>query len=881
MSDSDSDFDPNDLFGTPSDDESKRSGTPSDDESPIPRYESDSELSPLTEEELIKIRRYQKDLFGTPEEGEDRILRKNMLKMLQDNELPSNVRSEIRKKMERDKRNIEIENRQKQYRLLDEKKRKEKLEQYLLNFEDDIRMVMYNFIQLDKDEQNHDSLKRIVSINENLEKWNQSFLEHYYLLFDFMIKYSEERERNLAQAFFNSYDIKNVPEDFINMVHFVAYEFLHPDLFLPTSYLQTIFRDWRSFEAKLKIRDIHFPPNVKGLTLPKPIQKEQPLPLLEIINPTQETIDNIKKEITEFVSQHTQESWKFLDHFLIHWFLFRREQYSGFPIDISIKQLELLFSWILDFDRLVLVRRKYMKLITQKPISLPQDEQKDVLFKNSLVSSMYYPKLPHKTILEEIKKYLILAKRPFRISQNGSKLFFSFDLVNSSNAIVLKQFMMNVIHGLADKMILEARLRKKLSEQELQEKFDRELKEVLSGGLDKVYDFIKDHPDIQYVIQLSMNRILKESKKEAINVKPSVVDKRSMRKRLVQHHIENQDVQDDEDVKCSSLCENVLVRLPSNELPDEKYVYYANPLADENGYLYYGPSPYLKRELCARETTLKPSEDGVWIEGGTFQIILARHNKGGVEEFTRLDYESFLPLYEISGSILFSDIRLRNNYLDEIYHRLNELVPIHFEYFYEKITMYNHLKLIQVLQFFYCMIVFRNPTFQLYHKDLIKLIEERVTPATLHTILRNHPDHDVLSAFFKVVFHLTHETAFGPYTGVHVLQYTYQFIFQSIQKSFPFLIMNPLFPVLPIFDFSTALLKLSSTPLLIESYPDPTIEVVVPKKLSLNFHGIKPRMKVCSCGSNEGVFQTIKFKEGIPVLVWICDQCRPSFVISE
>lgn len=849
-------------------------------EEPIQLFDDDLSLSPITEEELKYF--LEMDNFGTPVEGEDRLIEKYQIYQQQKrlDALPRNVVKEIIEKRQRDAKNLEIEIRSQQLALQRSKKIKEQFDLYLMSFPEEIRMVKSAFNELDKGDRTHDSLKKIVSVNQHVDKWSQLFMNHYYVLYDFMIKYAPEQESNVGLDFFKSFD-PSKPEDFIMMVHFVAYELKHPGIVDSGSSLQSIYRDWRAFEAKLKLRDPFFPTNVKGYTLPQPIVKQdQPLPLLEIITPSEETIQSITLEIQEFVSQHTEESWKFIDHFLAHWFDFRKEQYSAFELTIAMKQMQLLFSWVLHFDQLVLVGRKLKKYMTQHPVPLPEEEQKEVPLHHSLlITSSYYPKLPRHTRLDQLEKYLVLAKRPFQRDPYGIIHYFSFNVVTATSAISLKEFMMNVIHGLADKLILESRLRKKVSEEELKTLFENQLSDVLSGGLDKVYEFIKDHEDIKYVIALSLSRIQKESKKPVVDVKPSVIDKRSYRKRMVQKQVEYEPL-DNTDETCSLLCKDVLVRFATNEKPDQRFVYDASPLMDDNGYLYYEPTPQLKSELCARDSRLKPKQDGIWINEGSLQFILGRNNKGVVDEFTQLDYESFHPLDNLSGDTPFSRVRTNPMYLERIYHTLNEIVP-HFESFYGIIIKYHHLKLNQVLQFCYLLIVWNQPTFQLYHQDLIKLVHKRATPESISTIVRNQPDHDVISSFFKVVFHMKHDSVCGPHTGIDVLRYTTNFIFQTIQQTFPFLQMVPPYPVLPIYDFSKDLLRLSETSLFIEHYPDPETEVVVEKVLSeKRFQGTHEKRVICSCGSNEGVISTVQFRNGIPMIMLICDDCRPHFMTS-
>ena len=811
--------------------------------------------------------------------------------------------------------------------------------------------------------QKEELLKEImIQYDYQLPIWSAEFDEHLeHRFFDFIIKYSTSKEtesKGVEEKPNMPWSSLQKPKGaysnfFASLKDTPRYKALDDQLRTESKKIKStddgedidsIYYSWRDFESKLIYRKNNFPPDLVGPVLMiNTSDVTETIPLLEQLYPTEENIVALQKTMLDYIQSHDSHYVrKIIDRFMVHWIELRYKGMAKLAEPEREKLIEFEFRWLplftdeMDVPRLVKATDMYTRLI--KKVTILREEVKILLPEVKapvfLQPALYYPIEPKGLTLQKINDYLAAAQEPYRLTRDRVKEIFDLDQVTPNTAVLLKPFLVRMIGMVAKKTIIESQLpHDSTTEDELAAAFQTNLNVATQGKLANVLGFLAADVDIKNAIIRGDNecRSFAKTPLPIIPEHQHGMDRRKARMNQAKLHYQTQLKQEPEvSSKCKEACQSVVVRLQSQEMPPEKYIYLGS-VEDQFGTLFYRPSPTLQYELCSNEALIR--DDGVIIDSMVF--VLGKYKEGLVTEFTSVDYYSFQPLQQISIASPYEMFRKLENYsariVDEMeieFHKIGWTSML--STMFETISGLPQLTTYQVLLFFYCVLSFRNPTFQLYSDLLWSKIKQELTKQDTIRYLLNINDSTIMvPRFFDIMFMCTKDTRIGNISGNDVFTYVQQFCNREIHRTFPFFVMNPTaFPYLPtsisMISIESALNKISRVrppspnfpppPPVMEQEPVPVLELdsdgiipignspvfepdsegIVPIGNSPVFYGDsdadsgKKKKKgnrrtkhSCFCGSMEDVIPTIQFdEEGFPHRICVCKSCLDDDMFS-
>ncbi len=531
------------------------------------------------------------------------------------------------------------------------------------------------------------------------------------------------------------------------------------------------------------------------------------------------------------------------------------------------------------------------KTVAMKPVNVP-DTKSDTGF---LFTSRYYPRPPTgKITLTSIDTFLDAVQHPYTI-KDGQKHNFDFSTLDKTTVQHLKPLLLQIIHIVAEKTILEKMERHIHNESDLNSLFNVNLTNALQVNMLKVYTILLDNKDVLDAKKKSIERIISET---GVLTQTGLQRRMERRYKTQRHYVTT--------ASTEVLTDIFLVRTSNSALPDKKYVFTSNPVNNGYGIAFYHPTQALIEELFDMDSTR--GKGGI-INNGT-EYILGYFKDGIVTDFTETDYNRMFLRKEFSGKMLYSQFQQYDVYRNRVYDTLHNLFgkdkPV-FAQLYDYITSrFTTLSIIQVLQFFYCILIFNDNTFQLVDKSLyekcIKITQEQINSIkginadTEHNEIKPckpNEERSIVTEFFRVMFDLKETSMYR----AAVLEYVHKFIYKCIQDTFPFLIIKmSCFPCLPFHINSKNMLN----SLLLEIPKSPEREQTQspyqpyqvyspvyrgsPPIGSPNTFGVRGRKKsdcclLCGKSSSSSV-PTVQFKKDAASLVNVCMDCIYDFQVS-
>lgn len=697
----------------------------------------------------------------------------------------------------------------------------------------------------------------LLKFNEIDTLANKSIDRVLSLCYHFIVNHKEERT-NIINDMFSSLS-------FENKILLIVYDSNEPDNVLE---MNKLYKTWPEFEKKLKaLLEIH--------------QKQS-----QDKNQAKQAVNNIKKLINDYTIDKNQKYvWDILDAFLIKWTTKRFEKLEGIPDDMILQMLRYEFAWIKSYTD----KDNHIQLFKTNHILFPEEyvgeqvedaieEDVEEETNNKYINRLrYFPYPPLELSLLSTERFLYQAKTPF-LNKNGRHLYFPFEQVTPLSAKSLKSFLLKVIKMVGYKTFFEAKLQPYLSVEDTQKMYQLNLTSSLEGGLNKVYELLQTDADIIKETNIAEAYACTKNAVLQTNMVKTGLQRRTDRTLKTLRHYEDKKYEyNDVYEECKKISSNVVVKI---DVPDDHDVYIETPVQDSEGNNYYKPKLSLQNELCSRETILKEGQDGIWTEDGT-QYLLGKYIDGKIVTFNDIDYHSLFPIQQISLNYKYSEINeVHKHIIHDTLYKLFTNKPA-FTLLYTKLTS-SSLSMLQLLYIFYCIVIFKNETFQLYDELLFTSFQEKINQY-IDSIIA----HDgVILTFFNVMLSLTKSSLEG--NGAVILNYISLFINQCIKDTFPFFVMrNDKYPCLPIFINVSMIKNLPENSQPIPAQPLDTIPYKPTSTTSVNssmFKGTKERsishILLCECGSNEKTIPTIRFVDGLPDRIRLCSNCLENFSVS-
>ena len=311
---------------------------------------------------------------------------------------------------------------------------------------------------------------------------------------------------------------------------------------------------------------------------------------------------------------------------------------------------------------------------------------------------------------------------------------------------------------------------------------------------------------------------------------------------------------------CISKTEGVFVRRMDDHIPERRLVHTNQYQYSKEQHPYYVPTPLMKQKICA---TQEIHDDAIDIEGVLYACATRDEKYHTIVPYNKFQYDQLRALQTVSRDNVFVHLVEAQNastkrLFQRIYAKMEKDVGIEevFIPLYELVkSVADQLSIHQVLLIFYMFVVFHNPSFQLYHKDVYSHIRARYESKAFHNELVN-----LVKKGHVNVQHLL--SILGKVDMPIVEDYIEKFIHQQLVQSFPYIQFEHVpFPYLP------SMITMNMILGQFKKARDENADKLGVKKHACSF-----------CKKKKVVLRTL----GLPKLkeMWVCENCV-DFVVNK
>ena len=523
--------------------------------------------------------------------------------------------------------------------------------------------------------------------------------------------------------------------------------------------------------------------------------------------------------------------------------------------------------------------------------------------------------------VDYILSFLKEAQHPY-LKVDGQRLEFPFSSITLTKELATKfiPFINILIMMIGEFVLLKVLTTPLPNESTIREVFEKDLTSVLTGfhpitdekyyfgandhgGLSKVYDLIKDEDLVLKQKQITLARcirIILHGKVEDKQVdQQSLLDKRNQRKRMVHNHEMN--MEDSGETSGHQLMcreKNIIARSLQDEKNDALF-YIDNPIINDDekdGNIYYKPKQALLELLCSREAMLSSDKKSIQLDEDDDGTIissffeLAYYKDSIIKPFEQSDYILFFPLQDVSYLITYKELSRKDAYHVVMNEKLLLLLKNNESFYYK---LMEHIKVhhtttsvMSILLLCYFVTIFSMDTYQLFNPSHVTYLLNKIMPtvATESAVaavsgqdgnkyelldrLLSTTNIDIVSSLFTL-FTIPVEKR------DEIISYTKKFIWKHIKETFSFFIIHTVFPCLS--------LSISNGDV-VQNNAQCTIIPTKTKIIAKPWLGIEPRHHLknhCEeCDEKTKVLSVIQFRDDIPVIMHVCENCVSRIHVS-